>query len=444
MTKKTYPDQTPETNSLLGRMGADKLLPSLIRSQPTFMVMLGFLVIFITSLWFLLDVWLVLFASILVCIFILSMVELLHKVPFVGLWFAKKPHALSVTVVIGVLFGCLAGLSVMFGNELIAQLGAMKQALPLALEKLKAYSANIPILNEWVANQALFNHEKDQAFSSVVQTISDSITFTPDIVNQILGGVTTFLAIILVGIFFAMSPQVYARGFIRLIAPKYRDRGAYLLHRSYVALQRWLVGQFVVMAFVGIATAFGLWLLGVPFYFALGFIAFLFDFIPVLGPWVAAVPLILVALLFAPDVIVWAIVLTLVVQQLESYVVGPFVQHKFVSLPPVALLLSQLIMATLTGFLGVSLATPLIVLAIVWVQILYVKFVLGDYQIMVMGQTDGELKTDPFNALAKDDIYADEMQIQLVEGALIEEVELPDRHVVCQTGQLFKTKNPNA
>lgn len=442
MTKKTYPKQIPEENSLLGQMGADKLLPSLIRSQPTFMLLLGFTMILIASLWFLLDVWLVVFASVLVCIFILSLVELLHKIPFIGGWFAKKPHGLSVLTVVTLLTGVLAGLGVMFGNELIAQLGAMKESLPFALQKLKGYSDTLPIIGQWIENQGVFDHEKGQALSTVMQKISDSITLTPEVVNQLLGGFTTFLAIILVGVFFAMSPHSYARGFIRLIAPSYRDRGTYLLERSYIALQRWLVGQFVVMAFVGITTAVGLWLMDIPFAFALGFIAFVLDFVPVLGPWIAAVPLILVTLLFSPDMIVWVIILMFVIQQLESYVVAPVVQHKFVSLPPVALLMSQLVMATLTGFLGIALATPLIVLVIVWTQILYVKFVLGDYQIMVIGQTDGELKDDPFNALSYGKIYADNMKIQLVEGAKIEESQIEGNQIPCKTEQLTKIKDP--
>lgn len=444
LTKKTYPDQTPEENSLLGKMGADRLLPSLIRSQPTFMLMLGFLVIFVASLWFLLDVWLVVFASVLVCIFILSLVELLHKIPVVGLWFAKKPHGLSVLIVISVLTGIFTGLGIMFGNELIAQFGAMKESLPFALQKLKSYSDSIPMLAQWAQNQGIFDHEEGKAFGSIMQKLGDSIALTPEVVNQLLGGFTTFLAIILVGIFLAMSPHVYARGFVRLIAPSYRERGTYLLERSYVALQRWLVGQFVVMAFVGVTTTVGLWLMDIPFAFALGFIAFVLDFVPVLGPWIAAVPLVLVTLLFAPDMIVWAMVLMFVVQQLESYVVAPVVQHKFVSLPPVALLMSQLVMATLTGFLGIALATPLIVLIIVWTQILYVKFVLGDYQIMVIGQTDNELKDDPFNALTKGTIYADKMKIQLVEGAHIEEIELEGEQMPCNSDKLAKIKDPNA
>ena len=94
--------------------------------------------------------------------------------------------------------------------------------------------------------------------------------------------------------------------------------------------------------------------------------------------------------------LVWVIVMIIVVQQLESYVVAPIVQYRLVDLPPVALLLSQVIMGSITGIMGVALAAPLMVIAIVWVQVLYIKFTLGDYAVRVLDQNDAQMQADPF------------------------------------------------
>ncbi len=400
-------------------VNAKLIQESLVKSQPSFILMLSAAVLFVASLWLMLDLWLVLFASILVAVLMVSLADLLKRAPFIGGYFGKLPHSFAVITVGTVLTALLVGLGVMFGNDLILQLGAMKAALPSAIKQLRVYGESIPFASHWIAQQEVFNTTDSRAVSTLFNALSNAITLTPKMISGILGGITTCAAIILVGLFFAMSPQVYMRGFIRLIAPKHRDKGTYLLHRSYVALQRWLVGQFIVMSFVGITTTLGLYLMKIPFALALGFLAFLLDFIPVLGPWITAIPLLLVTLLFAPDMLMWVMALTVVIQQLESYVVAPIVQDRLVSLPPVALLLSQLIMGTLTGFLGIALATPLIVVMIVWVQILYVKFVLGDYQIAIMGQSDREIKDDPFNALPKGTVYADDMRLQMSEGATL-------------------------
>ena len=65
-----------------------------------------------------------------------------------------------------------------------------------------------------------------------------------------------------------------------------RDKAEYLLDRSYRSMQQWLLGQLVVMAFVGIATGIALWLMGIPFALALGFIAFFTGLCACFGPLV--------------------------------------------------------------------------------------------------------------------------------------------------------------
>lgn len=371
-----------------------------------FVLILGAGTVFLLSFWLLLDVWLIAFASILVAIFLLGLADLLKKTPVVGAWFAKKSHTWAVLAVLAMLGLVLSIMAVLFGRELMGQLEAIQDALPKAFEQFKSYVSQTPLLDEWLTQK--LSDDKDNTLFALVSSVVDMINLSPAMLGRVLSGVTTFVAIVLVGVFFALSPQIYVRAFVRMTAPAHRDRAVYLLNRSYVALSRWLVGQFVVMGFVGVSMAVGLYFMDIPFAMALGFLAFLLDFVPVLGPWIAAVPMILVTLLFAPDMIVWVLALIVVVQQIESYVVSPLVQHKLVSLPPVALLLSQIAMGVLTGFLGIALATPLVVVLIVWVQVLYVKFVLGDYKIVIMGQSDDELPTDPFNALPKGDIYADD------------------------------------
>lgn len=387
-------------------------------SQPThkhwinLVLILSFAVVFLLSLWLLLDVWLIVFAAILVAVFLLGLSDMLKNTPLIGTWFNKRSHTWSVLFVLLVLGSVLLLMAILFGHELIGQLESIKQAMPVAMEQLKDYGTKIPLFNDWVAKQQLLEGDGN-TLKKLISSLMNTINLSPSIIGSILGGITTFLAIVLIGIFFALSPQIYVRAFVRMVAPTHRPKAIYLLNRSYVALNRWLVGQLVVMAFVGISMAIALYLMGIPFALALGFLAFLLDFIPVLGPWLAAIPLILVTLLFAPQMIAWVLLLTIIVQQIESYIVSPLVQHKLVSLPPVALLLSQIVMGVLTGFLGVALATPLVVVLIVWVQILYVKFVLGDYQIVIMGQSDKELPHDPFNALPKGDVYADDQIIDL-------------------------------
>ena len=99
-----------------------------------------------------------------------------------------------------------------------------------------------------------------------------------------LGVVADFLILLVIGIFFAVSPRLYIQGVVVLVSPKSRPRLEEVMYQLYHVLRSWLLGKLLTMLFVGIASGVALWALGVPMAFALGFIAFLLDFIPTIGP----------------------------------------------------------------------------------------------------------------------------------------------------------------
>ncbi|MDO5050464.1 MAG: AI-2E family transporter [Moraxella equi] len=354
------------------------------------------LVLFLMSFYYLIQVWLMVFASILVAVFLLSLARLTCQIPKVGDYFAKLPYGVQVGAVTVAVLSVVAGFLAVFGSELVAQFADMKELTPKSFDAIKEYAKSYPAIYEWLTQNAWaveFQQDPKAFFAKFQDSIVGGL---PAFFGGMLSGVGTFFVILVVGLFLALSPSVYTKSAIALVPKPYRDKGEYLLKRSYGAIEQWLIGQFVVMAFVGVATGVALWLMGIPFALAMGVIAFVLDFVPVIGPWLSAVPILLLVLIVSPDLLLWTLVMIVVVQQLESYVVAPMVQQRLIDLPPVALLLSQIIMGTLTGVLGVAMATPLMVVAIVWVQVVYVKFVLQDYSIKVLDQNENDMKTDPY------------------------------------------------
>ena len=362
-----------------------------LSAQKNFIFISLLLIVFILSLWLLTRVWLLVFAAILVAVCILSLISALRQLPFVGPWLQKAPHGVMVALVLLLIATVFAIFGALFGQELFEQLDEMKTALPAAMEKLQQYLDHSPLLvhiNEWLTQNDTYN--------PIQSMINKGLGFMPGVITGLMNGMTNFMIIILLGLFLAISPSIYVNSFISLIPIEKRDKGRYLFQQSYQALKQWLLGQFVVMSFVGVCTTVALWFMDIPFALAMGFISFLLDFIPVIGPWLAAIPIVLITLLVAPDMVIWVILVMFVVQQLESYVVAPLVQQKLVNLPPVALLVSQVIMGSLMGFFGVALATPFAVTLIVWIQIVYIKFTLGDYKVRVLGQDMQDMIDDKY------------------------------------------------
>jgi predicted PurR-regulated permease PerM len=191
-----------------------------------------------------------------------------------------------------------------------------------------------------------------------------------------LGVLANALIVVFLGVFFALTPKLYVRGFVALFPPAFRPRLEDILAETATVLRAWLRGQFVAMLTVGLATWLGLLLLGAPLALGLAFLAFLLEFIPVLGPIVAAVPAILVGLSVSPMLGLWVTLLYIVVQQVESYLLLPLVQRWAVHIPPALSLIGILVFGVLFGWVGVLLATPLMVATTVWVRKIYLESIL--------------------------------------------------------------------
>jgi predicted PurR-regulated permease PerM len=191
-----------------------------------------------------------------------------------------------------------------------------------------------------------------------------------------LGVLATILIVAFLGLFFALTPRVYVRGFVALFPAAYRPRVEGVLADTAVSLRAWLGAQFVAMAVVGVVTWVGLLLLGVPLALGLAFLAFLLEFIPVVGPLVSAVPAILVGLSVNPMLGLWVALLYLAIQQFEGYVLLPLLQRWAVHLPPALYLIGIVAFGVLFGWIGVLLAAPLMVATAVWVREIYMESIL--------------------------------------------------------------------
>jgi predicted PurR-regulated permease PerM len=193
------------------------------------------------------------------------------------------------------------------------------------------------------------------------------------------------LIIIVLAIYLAISPQLYIDGLIRLLPERRKDLGREVLAELAHALREWLIGRFASMFAVAILTGVGLWLIDLPSALALAVLAGLMSFVPYFGPIAATVPALLIALPGWPVEPLWVLLLYSGIQFIEGNLITPLVQRRMVSLPPVALLVAQLTIGYLFGLLGLLLATPLAVVIIVLVQILYIRNMLGD-PIRVLGE----------------------------------------------------------
>jgi predicted PurR-regulated permease PerM len=193
-----------------------------------------------------------------------------------------------------------------------------------------------------------------------------------------LGALTSLIVILVIAFFAAADPQLYRRGFLRLVPPEKRPLMDETLAAIAYALRWWFLGQLVSMALLGATVSLGLLAVGVDLWLALGVLTALLTFIPFIGPLIAGVPIVIVGFTEGVEIGIIVAVGYLVIQNLEGNVIVPMIQHKAVNLAPALLISLQVLMSLVFGIPGLILAAPLTVVGMVLVKKLYLKGVLGD------------------------------------------------------------------
>ena len=187
--------------------------------------------------------------------------------------------------------------------------------------------------------------------SGVFKTIS--VLFST--VSFVLG-----LIIVPLWMFYVMrdEPELEAQ-FYHWIPAAYREDVRSIRTLIDAVLSAYLRGQLLLNLSVGLMTTAGLLLLRVDFALLLGTIAGMFEMIPVLGPFLAAIPLIIVTLATAPDKWLWAVALAVIVQQVENAILVPQITQGTVKLHPALAMIVLVVGSAVAGVVGVLLSIPL-------------------------------------------------------------------------------------
>ena len=272
----------------------------------------------------------------------------------------KLNRTWAVGIVFALFIVLLFGLAYFFGKQISTQATDLWEAIRAAVEKGREKLGETPI-GSWVLENAQ-GAADPEAMSKV---LTGTVT--------VFGGLADAVLVLFLALYFAVDPASYRAGFLRLMPSAARDKVGGALDASGVALRKWLFGQMISMFFVGALTTLGLWAVGVPMALPLGILSGILDFVPFIGPLIAAIPGLLVAFSQGPEVAVYAALVYAGVQFLEGNVIMPLVQKWAVHLPPVLGLLSIVAFGLVFGVMGVLFAVPLTVVAVVLVQRLWVQ-----------------------------------------------------------------------
>jgi len=179
-------------------------------------------------------------------------------------------------------------------------------------------------------------------------------------VSTALGGITSLVMIMVIGIFIAVEPRLYERGIAWMLPMKSRDNYYEAMRCMGFTLRRLMAGRLIGMAVEGFGTWFLLMLGGVPMAALLGLLTGLLAFVPNIGAIVSGVLIVLAGFSAGTGPGLWAIAVYAVVQTVDGYLIVPYVARKTVDLAPALVLGAQLLFGALFGILGLALADPIV------------------------------------------------------------------------------------
>jgi predicted PurR-regulated permease PerM len=170
-----------------------------------------------------------------------------------------------------------------------------------------------------------------------------------------------------------VDPKPLVAGYLALAPERYREQAHRTLARLMHQMIMWARGVFINGLITGISIGGGMWLVGVQPAVIFGVFAFLGEFLPNIGAFLVAIPILFVALSLGATKFWLALIVIVIVYQVELNLLVPVVLGKEMRLHPVGILFFTLAMATLFGILGAILAVPAAALFQILVDEFYLR-----------------------------------------------------------------------
>ena len=273
-----------------------------------------------------------------------------------------RPLSLAVVLVVLLLGGALV--FQLLVPELITQVQELGNLVPTLVTKLKSMLVSNPRLmnlEESFAEQ--FSWDRIQPLGSQLLGVAGGAA------NSLI----QLLLMSLLAVLLALDPVSHRQMVIAATPRPAREEMAELLDQCRLALGGWLAGMTISASSVFVLTWAGLALLKVPLALLSALVCGLLTFVPTIGPTAASLLPLAMALLVSPLLMLQVLVLRLILQNLEAFLLTPLLLRRTVNLLPTVALMAQLSLGALLGLPGVLLALPLVVVLQVGMEQVVVK-----------------------------------------------------------------------
>jgi predicted PurR-regulated permease PerM len=266
----------------------------------------------------------------------------------------RFPRGLAILTLYLTLLVTVVGLGLAVIPPLVQQGQALWRRLPDLFARGQQFLIDRGLLDhEFTMSEAL-----QKAPTGMLGAGGDAVSTVLGAVINVAGGVFGVVTILILTFYMLVESDTIFRRFVRLFPMDQRLRISTVSSDITVKVSAWLGGQLLLGAIIGTTATLGLWLLGMPYFFVLGFIAGIGELIPMVGPVLSAIPALMVALTVSPSMALAVGLFFLVQQQFENHLLVPKLMERQVGVSAVTVIIALLIGGSLLGVVGALLAVP--------------------------------------------------------------------------------------
>ncbi len=317
-------------------------------------VMVGVALLLAVALYQVRTVLMLVYVSALLAIGLAPIVRAVERQTLLPVGTRRFPRWLAILTLYLTLLVAVVGLGFAVIPPLVRQGQSLWRRLPDLFARGQQFLIDRGLLDhEFTMSEAL-----QKAPTSVLGAGGDAVTTVVGAVINVAGGVFGVVTILILTFYMLVESETIFRRFVRLFPIDQRLRVATVSSDITVKVSAWLGGQLLLGAIIGTTATLGLWLLGMPYFFVLGFIAGVGELIPMVGPILSAIPALMVALTVSPSMALGVGVFFLVQQQFENHLLVPKLMERQVGVSAVTVIIALLIGGSLLGIVGALLAVP--------------------------------------------------------------------------------------
>ena len=279
----------------------------------------------------------------------------------------RIPKPLGILLILGLL-GLLLGLLIWYSLPILAQQSAaIGHNLAQGYQALRHSLQQIPNI---LVRRLLLLLPTDltalptlSADIPVVTEVEAALPASDDIggstANRLILGLFQFVALGILIFYWTVDSERLKQALFLLIPLQNRETTRTLVQEIETKVGGYILGQGLLCLLIGILAFIAYMLIGLPNALLLAVFAGLFEAIPTIGPFLGAVPAILVALSISPVAALWVMAASVIIQQLENGLLVPRVMSRTIGMRPLVTLLALLAFGSLFGILGALIALPL-------------------------------------------------------------------------------------